>query len=203
VHELAMPTIGRARSASPKPIAFRYDRAGARSRPSRRTRLRWRGSDGMGAHGNAARRGRPVSRESRRRPPAGAAWDRVSVAALALLVERLLAALAELPWFLAPLAFPSALAFGGRLLAAMLELRTLLHRSPLAVLLTIGATVLPALVLLPGIRFGTTVHDSSFRAPEGAHSVGVATGVPAGWPRARAGRTDDTSCPPTGASALG
>src|SRR5262249_54027753 len=107
VHELAMPTIGRARSASPKPIAFRYDRAGARSRPSRRTRLRWRGSDGMGAHGNAARRGRPVSRESRRRPPAGAAWDRVSVAALALLVERLLAALAELPWFLAPLAFPS------------------------------------------------------------------------------------------------
>src|SRR5439155_5916040 len=34
VQVLAMPTIGRARLASPKPIAFRYERAGARSRPS-------------------------------------------------------------------------------------------------------------------------------------------------------------------------
>src|SRR5262245_60933990 len=44
VHVLATPTIGFSRSASVKPMAFRYERAGARSRPSRRVRLRWRGS---------------------------------------------------------------------------------------------------------------------------------------------------------------
>jgi hypothetical protein len=34
VHVLATPTIGRFRAASSKPIAFMYERAGARSRPS-------------------------------------------------------------------------------------------------------------------------------------------------------------------------
>src|SRR5437016_2417755 len=53
VQVLAMPTIGRVRSASEKPIAFRYERAGARSRPSRRVRLLWRGSSDMAAHGSA------------------------------------------------------------------------------------------------------------------------------------------------------
>src|SRR5207247_1731832 len=51
---LAMPTIGRARSASEKPIALKYERAGARSRPSRRVWLLWRGSSDMGAHRSVA-----------------------------------------------------------------------------------------------------------------------------------------------------
>ncbi len=44
VQVLATPTIGRARSASEYPTAFRYERARARSGPSRRTWLLWRGS---------------------------------------------------------------------------------------------------------------------------------------------------------------
>ncbi len=54
VQVLAMPTIGRARSASEKPIALKYERAGARSRPSRRVWLLWRGSSDMGAHRSVA-----------------------------------------------------------------------------------------------------------------------------------------------------
>src|SRR5947208_10087561 len=54
VQVLAMPKIGRARSASEKPIALKYERAGARSRPSRRVWLLWRGSSDMGAHRSVA-----------------------------------------------------------------------------------------------------------------------------------------------------
>src|SRR5437867_5741471 len=54
VQVLAMPTIGRARSASEKPIALKYERAGARSRPSRRVWLLWRGSSDMDADRSAA-----------------------------------------------------------------------------------------------------------------------------------------------------
>src|SRR5437773_133324 len=54
VQVLAMPTSGRARSASEKPIALKYERAGARSRPSRRVWLLWRGSSDMDADRSAA-----------------------------------------------------------------------------------------------------------------------------------------------------
>ena len=44
VQVLAMPTIGRCSASSSKPMPFRYARAGARSGPSRMTRLRLRRS---------------------------------------------------------------------------------------------------------------------------------------------------------------
>src|SRR5438309_1755320 len=49
-HVLATPTMGRRSSCSEKPIPLRYERAAARSGPSRRMRLRLRGSGCMTAH---------------------------------------------------------------------------------------------------------------------------------------------------------
>src|SRR6185503_1882973 len=47
MQQWATPTSGRARSSSVKPTARKYERAAARSGPSSRTRLLWRGSNGM------------------------------------------------------------------------------------------------------------------------------------------------------------
>ena len=47
IQQWAMPTSGRARSSSVKPTARKYERAAARSGPSSRTRLLWRGSNAM------------------------------------------------------------------------------------------------------------------------------------------------------------
>src|SRR5262245_22677117 len=47
IQQWATPTSGRERSSSVNPTARKYVRAAARSAPSRRTRLLWRGSNGM------------------------------------------------------------------------------------------------------------------------------------------------------------
>src|SRR5438093_735129 len=54
VQVLAMPTSGRARSASEKPVAWKDERAGARSRRWRSVGLLWRGSSDMDADRSAA-----------------------------------------------------------------------------------------------------------------------------------------------------